>query len=231
MEEFIESQIDIFKKYELTYYSINIELKWCENESKFKKIPKRLPSYRDKTIKSIYDPAQNATIILLGEQYGGIIGIDVDNKNDTVKFFINHALDNDCDLNTLTVKTINDGFHYYFKLTQKQMEQLKDFRSSTGMCFSTETKPRNIDIKYTNQFFYGPSYFEVNDKTYKYEVETDTEIVYLPEYLFEEIVRVHKKQSSISEKKEKTINNEVKKPTELKKDDAKIERLKLYLDC
>lgn len=141
MEKFLNHQVQILDKYEISHYSINIELTFNEDEQKLKKDPKNMPSYKNKKLKPYFNSSKNGTIIFLGNKYN-LIGVDVDNKNDTIEFFNNLAIDNDFDLNTLSVRTINDGMHYYFRLSDEQSNNLKDFTASTGQCFTTENEKK-----------------------------------------------------------------------------------------
>ena len=63
-------------------------------------------------------------MIPTGEQYKLIL-IDVDNKDDTIDKFNELLEDHDFDNETLTEKTINNGYHYYFSLSDKQIDELK----------------------------------------------------------------------------------------------------------
>jgi hypothetical protein len=187
IKKFLKEQSEILKKYCIVFHSININLSWDEKEEKLKKKPIGMPSYKDKAISCDFNAAKNGLIIPLGKRYCNLIGVDVDNKNDTIDFFNDLAKENDFDLNTLSVKTINDGMHYYFKLNKTQMKGLDEFMSSTALCFTTPDQQRNIDVKYTNQVFFGPSYLNHDKKVYKYKVQNDTEPIILPDYLYDEI--------------------------------------------
>jgi len=247
MEEFLKKQVQILDKHKIVYHSIEIELKFNETEQKLKKNPMNMPSYKDKKLNKYFNSSKNALIIPLGKKYN-LIGVDVDNKNDTIDFFNNLAIDNEFDLNTLSVRTINDGMHYYFRLNEEQQEGLNDFMSSTGLCFTTVDQERNLDIKYTNQVFFGPSHLLHNKKIHKYEIESDTEPVILPDYLYNEILRVHINQNtlnvkSIKQKKIKKIDkisidikpekpkNNNKQPIKYIIDKEKEYRCQIYLDC
>lgn len=223
--KFLSFQRKIFKKYGITYYSIDIEIQWNEKEKKIKKKPIGMPSYKDKKVQCKFDENKNGLIIPLGKRYDGLIGVDVDNKNDTINFFNNLAEENDFDLNTLSVKTINAGMHYYFKLTDKQMKELDKFMSSTAVCFTTPEEKRYIDIKYTNQVFFGPTYINDDGIIRTYEVENDCEPVILPEYLFNEILRTHKKQTNCTKNTKKITDAKVtKKNTHKEKGSKKINK-------
>lgn len=230
--KFLKGQIETLKKYNIIYGSIDIELNWNEKENKLKKKPIGMPLYKDKKLVSHFDETKNGLIIPLGECYDCLIGVDVDNKNNTVEFFNDLAMNNDYDLNTLTIKTINNGFHYYFKLNKRQREGLKDFMASTAKIFSNDKNQRNIDVKYNNQIFFGPSLLIHNDKKYKYEIDIDTDPDILPDYLYNEILRIHRTQNKEDTKPKKlVIQNKDEPKKEIYIDRDKIHRLKLYLDC
>src|SRR5436305_1340550 len=107
MEEFLRDQREKLESYGLVYYSIGLELS-RDKEGRLKKGAKGLPKYKDKKVKSKVDELKNGMIILLGKRYGGLIGVDVDNKNDTVRFFKEMSEEQGYDLDTLTVRTVND---------------------------------------------------------------------------------------------------------------------------
>lgn len=216
-----------------------MDLIYNKKESKLMKKPLLMPTYKDKILVSKFDSTKNSMIVPLGKEYN-LIGVDVDNKNDTIEFFFNLALDNDFDLNTFSLKTINNGKHYYFRLTDKQAKELKNFKASTALCFSTPENPRNIDIKYTNQIFFRPSYLEYDGEIKKYEIEIDTKPVLLPQYLYDEILRTSKIQTNNNMPNIKIKNDIIKKVT-MKKDQLtakkvlidkeKEGRIRIYLNC
>lgn len=236
ISNFLKKEIDIFNKYNIIYHSIDIQLKWNDNEQKLKKIPIGMPYYKNKKINCIYESNKNGLIIPLGEKYNGLIGVDVDNKNDTINFFNELAINNKFDLITLSVKTINNGMHYYFKLSDEQQKSLSDFMASTALCFTSKEQQRNIDIKYNNQIFFGSSYLTYDNKIYKYEIDIDTEPVILPNYLYQEILRIHNEQKGINNNSFKIIKEifPIINNKQLQKSffDIKKEfRIRLYLNC
>lgn len=228
MQKYILSQIKILDKLNINYHSINLYLQWNKTKDKYDKKVLEMPIYRNKLVETKYIKTKNGTIIFLGERYN-LIGVDVDNKNDTINFFNELAFDNEFDLNTFTIKTINDGYHYYFRLSDEQKELLKNFCASTGECYTTDKQERNIDIKYNNQLFYGPSQVDVDGQIFKYEIITETPPIILPDYLFNEILKTHKK----SKNKEKNIikTTKIKDYKNNSKEYNSIDyRLTIYLD-
>ena len=187
---FFKTQTKILDKHNIIYQSIDIALLYDEKEKKLKKKPNFVGmTYKNVKVKTSFDINKSGLIIPLGEIYGNLIGVDVDNKNGTIDFFANLAKEHKYKLQTLTVKTINDGYHYYFRLNDVQKVALKNFTASTGRCFTTNEQQRNIDIKYNNQIFFGPSYLSFENNIHRYKIDLDKEPAILPEYLFNEIVK------------------------------------------
>jgi P4 family phage/plasmid primase-like protien len=234
IKKFFRKQIEILNIHNINYHSINIELVYDKKEDKLKKTPLQVPPYKDKKLTSFFDNNKNGLVIPLGEIYNCLIGVDVDNKNGTLEFFEELALDNEYDLNTLSVKTINNGMHYYFRLNDIQREELKNFTASTGQCFTTNDQKRNIDIKYNNQIFFGPSYIKYDDEIKTYEIENDTKPDELPDFLFNEILRIYKLQNPIkyNSLKEENDTKENNKKIVIKKASKERENIiKNYLEC
>ena len=159
----------------------------------------------------------NGTLVPMGEYYN-LIGIDVDNIENTINTFNQILESNNISLDTFTVKTMNNGFHYYFRLTDEQKIKLKDFSS-----FTSNKKTENlffdrcfVDVKYNNQCLFGPSIIqnieELPNKIYKYEIYKNNDIMILPNILFDEIIRLtnhsgdNRKNNKMTNKK--TIVNE-----------------------
>lgn len=206
--DFLTSQSNKLSKYGIVHRSIKVELSYDEAHEKFKKKPLFNFGYRNKQLKSSFDKKLNSMIIPMGKNYNHLIGIDVDNKGNTLKFFYRLCREYNYSLNTLTMKTINGGKHFYFYLDDNQKELLDDFMSADGKCFSNENNDIHIDIKYTNQILFGPSYFSYNGEIKKYEILTNVKPDCLPKFIFDEIYRVHKTQPKTKPKtklKEKPI--------------------------
>lgn len=233
METFMKAQIKILDEVNITYYSIDIELDYSEKEQRYKKNPRNMPSYKNIKLKKYFTKSKCGTIIPLGINYDYLIGIDVDNKGDTLIFYKELMKQYGYDqINTFFVKTINDGYHYYFKLNEEQQKGLIDFMASTSIIFSTVEHPVFIDVKYTNQVFFGSSYLTTDDgDILKYEIMNNVKPDILPDFLYTEILDKYKK----------SINNVKNKPQKEKTDlqiknnnsteKFIVNRLKLYLDC
>lgn len=171
MEKYIKSQIEILDELKIVYQSIDIFVKRDKDNQiirdeydRFKKYSPKIPTYQNKILETNYKEECNSTMIPLRERYN-LFGVNVDNKNETIEFFNNLCIENEFDKNTLTVLTVQNEFHYYFRLNDEQREVLKNFNATNGKVFGG----KDIDIKYNNQFFYGPSYINVDKKIYKYE--------------------------------------------------------------
>lgn len=197
MEAYFKKQLQIYDKLKIVYHSVSVNVNFSEKKNAYiKSFDGSPPSHGNTTLVTTYDKNKNATIIPVGARYN-LICIDVDNKNKTLEFFFNLVKDNNYDLNTLTVNSINNGKHYYFSLTSSQKKLLENFKASNGKCFDNGIVCENneheicIDVKYNNQFIFGPSYFEVDNKILTYDIEKAIKPALLPDFLFNEILRVH----------------------------------------
>ena len=175
-----------------------------------------------------------------------MIGIDIDNKEDTLERYNQICQEKGHDKVTLTTRTMHEGFHYDYRLTDEQKEGLADFKSVDGKMFGL-----HIDVKYTNQFLFGPSVMVVEGKIYTYKVIKDVEPAILPDFLYQEILIQKKNYNDAKKKGKKTTKQagnggetspihaekEGTKPTQkserLKKEDQTQidQRLTLWLDC
>lgn len=202
----MEDDLKIMENFGIVYYSINIK---CEKDIDGKWITKKdypdrlfkkpfgLPLFKDKKINMKYNPNCNGTIVPMGEVYN-LIGIDIDNKDDTLVVYDEICKKNKFDRNTFTMKTMNDGYHEYYHLTEIQVEALKNFCSIDGKIFGL-----NIDVKYTNQILFGPSIIKA-DNTYKYSILHKVKPILLPDFIFNEIIE----KADITIKKNKTESND-----------------------
>jgi P4 family phage/plasmid primase-like protien len=229
--KFIKKQFAILDEYDIVHYSIKLDPK-IENESaidqygRLRKIPSKMPNRKNKILETYSNFDLNASLIPLGEGYN-LIGIDVDNKNDTIKKFDQIIDDNNIDTETLTLKTMNDGYHYYYRPTKKQKKEFAKLQlcSLDGYMYGL-----HVDIKYNNQVFFGPSIIDYNDKKYTYKIINDSEPVDLPDDFFNEIIRCAKLQKSSSTETNIKKKNDTMIPKEksnLNNNDSKI---KLYLN-
>ena len=190
---------------------------------------------------TIYNQDNNGSCIFLGDPYE-LIGIDVDNKEDTIEKFEKICIENEFDYNTLIMKTCNKGYHYYFKVSIEQKELLKDISSMDGQIFNK----LHIDVKYNRGLFYGPSVINYENEEYKYYIQNDSDPAILPDFLFNEIYTTYKKSKKIIKKKKKSKLKEVEnllgdiKETEILTDTDtdtddellnKIKTIQSYADC
>ncbi len=229
--------LDNLEKLGIVYFSIvlegqkdnNGEWKFDEKQ-RLKKTPSQIQNYRNKKMDTIRNDKLNATMIPLGPRYN-LIGIDVDNKGKTLKKF-KKILDNNGGVKTLKIKTMNDGYHYYFKLSKNQYSKLEEmkFKSKNDALYGL-----HIDVKYDNQVFFGPSVVKA-DKIYTYKILNSSKPATLPDFLFTELVKniditpekeIKENKKNKKEKPEKRPEEETEK-TEKNEEDK---RLKPYLEC
>ena len=218
------------KKKSIIYHSTSIEIeKNDEGEylyheeypDRIKKKALKYPKYRDVKLGTFYDKKKNGSLVFMGELYN-LIGVDVDNKDDTIDKYEELCKTNKFNRNTFTIKTVNDGFHEYYRLTVEQKEKLKNFCASTGNLYGL-----NIDIKYTNQLLFGPSVFG-DDNEFTYEIINDNDPLILPEFLFNEILKHVNFKKEKKDEATKIENNSDKK--EPKKMDIKEKIQKKQFD-
>jgi phage/plasmid-associated DNA primase len=226
----------------LTYFSATISCK-KEGEGEWKRKDNGLlwkeihpsKSFADKLVATYYDKKQNAILLPLGPYYN-LIGIDVDNKNGSVEKFLEILKVNQID-DTFTMSTMNGGFHYYFTLdfNQRRVLELHDFKMKNDAMFNC-----NIDVKYKNQVFTGPTVIEA-DKTYQYKIHKNIKPVPLPYLLFDELIYNLNKSKpvivpTIIEKVEIKSSTALNTAAENSPEENGVEstedkRLKLYLNC
>lgn len=209
MEEFMRKQMIRYDELNIVYHSINLTPTGYDKnyEKRIKKTPSNMPAYANIKLEKYFNENMNSLMIPTGENYNLIL-IDIDNKYDTIDKFNELCKDNDFDRETLTEKTINEGYHYYFKLSRKQRNELVNFKSKDGKLFNL-----HIDVKYTNQFSLGASYIEYNKKIYKTEIINFAYPVTLPDFIFDEIIKVSKPEIKQEIKQEiKPEKKEIKQP-------------------
>jgi P4 family phage/plasmid primase-like protien len=161
-----------------------------------------------------YNESENGSIVFMGREYN-LIGIDIDNKDDTIERYEEWCRENRHDRETLIIETANGGLHEYYRLTDEQREGLKDWSSGNGTVYD---KYKYIDVKYNNQILFGPSVLEDdNKKEYYYWINYDKKPMILPNFLYEPILEKIKGKMDINEVKYETINN---------KRDAEYEKVK-----
>jgi P4 family phage/plasmid primase-like protien len=238
---FLKNEIAILNNREIVYKSVQLKFDWkIDLETKLKRIGKFFINnappfkYQDILLTKSYNRDFNSTVIPMGERYGGLIGIDIDNKNDTIAFFNELAKKNNCNLNnTFTVETINKGTHRYYEATKIQQLALKDFKSADGKIFvrPTDVKQKSsIDVKYNNQILFGPTYDVFDKQIVTYKVIHDKKIAELPDFIFQEILRVHagatNKKTIKVVVKEEVVKEEVVKKVNVKEVNIKEEIIK-----
>lgn len=209
-KDFLKQQLDIYDSLDITYVSVDMTVTYDENKQKLKKEIRKYPTKDDfdNGISTYRNPKKNASYVPTGEKYNLIV-LDIDNKDDTIKKFDKFIQENDIDMNTTTIKTINNGLHYYFKPNNEQKKQLKNFNTSLGSVLGL-----NIDVKYNNGFVYGVSKVEYDDTFKKYKIINQSKIKELPDILFKEIIR-------------KKVVTKTKQPNQLTREDEDEDEPKL----
>lgn len=226
--------LDNLDELNIAYFSMKLDAqkknnKWMRDENgRLKKTPSKILNYRNIKIETHRDNDLNSTMIPLGSEYN-LIGIDVDNKNDTVKQF-NKIMNKKGEIDTLQIKTMNDGYHLYYHLNKQQEKTLKKlkFKSKNDALFDL-----NIDVKYDNQVFFGPTVIAA-DKVYNYKIINATSPSELPDYLFDELVHnLTKKQKTRVKKMKKELDEEESEEDKSEEEDESEEdkRLRRYLNC
>ena len=138
--------------------------------------------FKNIIVSKCYNPNMNATAIPLGAHYN-LIGISISNKDDSVDRFLKLKLANPSK-KTLTIKTMNKGYEYFYKLNDLQATKLKslNFQSMSDVLFGLK-----CDVKYTNQIFFGPSYIQA-DTVRKYRLDVHHDPVVLPDWIYDELI-------------------------------------------
>ena len=231
--EKIRENLEVLDKFGIVYHSIQLGIK-KDNSGKFiykKGFPDRFeksatnfPMYKNIKLATKKINSYNSCIIPMGDRYN-LIGIDIDNKEDTLDRYQEICNENNFDRLTFTMKTMHNGYHEYYHLTDDQRKQLVDLTSLDGKLFGL-----HIDVKYNNQVLFGPSYINEGEE-YFYEILLDIKPCILPEFIFNEILKFHDSPKIINNKK---LTN--KSPEKNKSDTINISndndiRLELYLEC
>lgn len=158
----------------------------------------------------------NGSDVHLGIKTGsvsGIIVIDVDNKNDTLKYWkkiMKKCKLDDC--NMVYQKTPSGGYHYVFKYD--------DRLTNIDHCFHYKGKVLDIDVRSNGGFIaVAPSYQGTPDKTYEWvdRCNLNRKVPILPEKMFDfynESYENKKTTPEDSEKKTYTIKNKPERQTE-----------------
>jgi hypothetical protein len=231
LQKKFERDIKTLNDSEITYFSINLnaikddkgKYKFNEHGGLLKK-PTNVLSYKNVKVESYFNKKYNGTMIPLGKNYN-LIGIDVDNKNDTINKFNKIRAENEA-VDTFTIKTMNNGYHYYYYLSKQQASKLKNFCSQNDALFGLK-----IDVKYTNQVFFGPTILTA-DKEYQFKIINKTNPIQLPDFIYSELLKNISKDKKLQKKKEKFEKEEViEKEINEKEKTLENDRLSLYLNC
>lgn len=228
--EFLEKQLDIYDSYNITYVSRNMYVSFNEAKNKVEKIMD-YPSTeeKEKGFETVKDLNKNSCFVPTGEDYNLIVvDVDVVGKNPkTEKKFNQFVEQNDVNIDTFTMKTINNGYHYYYKPTKAQKATLKAI--GFGKSLKNFLGDLDIDILYNNNYVFGAT--TAKDKEgnkYKYKVLNNEKVAKLPEALFNEIIKTHKGKGKQTKPKPDLEVVDLEESGELSEADK---RLSLYLDA
>ena len=130
----LKNDLKILQNYDIVYQSTKMWLKKNSDgtifRDKYGRVKKEFKKveFKDGCIKSsVYVYGDNSCIVPTGQLHENLIGIDIDNKDDTITEYVKLCEKNKYDRNTLTIKTINEGFHEYYRLTKDQNKILHNF--------------------------------------------------------------------------------------------------------
>lgn len=203
--EFLKSQFKIMKERNIVFVSKDLYIDAIKDGKIKKKLCKgEYPTdkdYKQGWNASIIDYNKNGCIIPIGERYNLFV-VDVDlYKGDTKNIWFNYVEDNEININTFTMKTINKGYHYYYKLKDDQITKLKEINFNSKNC--GKFLDSDIDLLY-NMFSIGSSAINHDDSIYKYKISNNEDVAYMPKRLFNDI---YKCLSSNNKPIKKVINN------------------------
>lgn len=165
------------------------------------------PKYKDIKVRNkTGSVSDNGCITFCGDNYNNLILIDVDNKNDTINNF--HSQIASDDLHTFTLKTCSGGYHYYYRLSKEQREQVPYFASLDAQNRNKSLFNLDIDVKYNNQCGFGMGKVEFENKLYEYSIITKVEPSILPNIIFDEIKRIYEERTEKEEENKEDITYE-----------------------
>lgn len=239
-----------FDKLGIIYHSVNLYTESYidkEGNTKLKKIYTPNWIQHSKITKTSFNKKLNGTIVPMGKKINTslgeakLIGIDIDNKEKSIKNwknFVKEVKDEELD-HTLIIKTMNGGYHYYYVIMEDQIEELEkiNFKQQNNAIF--KDKGIIIDIKYDSGMLFGPSVVPVDESWKNYKIISKIHPSKLPHIIFNEIIKNYSKdktkenkiksiiQPKIEEIKEKKLNQN----TVIIEENDEDERLRWYLDC
>ena len=129
------------------------------------------------THKKVIDLTKHNVGILAGK-INDIIVLDIDDKDDGINEFKKYT-DLYGEINTLTVKTPNKGFHYYFSYHQND-DTVQHLINDSLINKSKYRNGKGIDIRSNGGYVVGPN-SSINGK--KYEIINDVLPIEMPEKL------------------------------------------------
>src|SRR3989304_7418269 len=227
----IHKMLSLLNKYNIIYHSTSICLKRDINNEIIIDENNRIKKdghweKKEKKQTTIHNDMLNGSFIFTGAFYN-LICFDIDNIGDNINDFQILLANNNYLADTLTFKTLNEGLHYYFRLTEIQQEKLKNFQTKTAGPFGF------VDVKYSNSLVIGPTFVNHNNKEYSYKIKNDSEPDILPDFLFNELLKsVSNKE--IKSKSKKIIKPNIESTIDNINDfetDKRVIKIRLYADC
>jgi hypothetical protein len=176
---------------------------FATNNNKY--VKQTIFKYDDRRIyESLVRPGYNSSVIPTGEHYN-LFCITIDNNHRSVQKFNKYCKKYGFNRKTLTIRTMSDGYHYFFRLNDRQKEGLRDSDLSNIRLFNLDIEP-----KYNGQYVYGPTMIIFDDKTFigiRNQIIESSEIQILPDFLYNEIIHHHNIKLAKLNKILKTANN------------------------
>ena len=208
----------------------------------------KIYNYNGNPIKheSKFNNYHNAIHVFTGDLHGGYIGIDIDIKcdkngnNDSMMAHVAYCkILLDKSIHTLTCITPSGGFHYVYKLNEKQREVLKYYNTKQPRLFDY-----NIDVLYNTGRFIMSGSYEHNGNIFEYKIVDSTKPAILPNIIFNEIIKCFSIKKSLggilssNNNNSKSLNqlkinnkDNCKENKNINVNENKNEILNLYLEC
>jgi hypothetical protein len=139
-----------------------------------------------------------------------LIVIDIDNKDEGIEEFENY-LKLFGKLDTLIVKSVNNGFHYYF--TYKHSVDSATYLIKNSLTNSTKYRGKGIDVRTKGGYIVAPE-SSINNK--KYTIINNVEPIEIPETLLLWLLEGREYNNKINKKNKLTTKN-TKKGKSVKK--------------
>jgi len=164
---------------------------------------------------SQYKYGANSVVILTGEIYGNILGINIDNTGNTFNKYIEVCEKYNFRGKSITMITINRGYHLYLRPNERQTIGLRNRDLSKIKLFDVD-----IDARYDGQYMNGPTIIDYNGDIFRCQILMNTNIhgvAPLPDFMYDEIIRQLNKGSETSlNEKEFQIDQQINHIVEFK---------------